>query len=185
MTLPPKLVWDSDCWFKIIDSTYSKCKAMHTSLTTLPMGLFRANKNKLETNMALTWCLKILISRMQTIWLYTVHVRSAAKGLKWRQTRTSPFSCEGLEPGTTWAWLFQWWCTFQRICHYPVDNCNKTYCAIHQIEIYLVDSAIHPSNNWSQITSPPPLPTLLHCLHFHTPWNTFFLNKFATWSEIQ
>ena len=50
MTLPPKLVWDSDCWFKIIDSTYSKCKTMHTSLTTLPKGLFRANKNKLETN---------------------------------------------------------------------------------------------------------------------------------------
>ena len=119
---------------------------------------------------------------MQTIWLYNVHVRSAAKGLKSRQTRTSPFSCEGLEPGTTWAWLFQWWCTFQRICHYPADNCNKTYCAIHQIEIYSVDSVIHPSNNWSQITSPAPL---LHCLHFYTPWHTFFLNKFATWSEIQ
>ena len=38
---------------------------------------------------------------MQTIWLYTVHIRSAAKELKSRQARTSPFSCEGLEPGTT------------------------------------------------------------------------------------
>lgn len=29
-------------------------------------------------------------------------------------------------------------------------NINKTYCTIHQIEIYQVDSVIHYLNNWGQ-----------------------------------
>ena len=51
-------------------------------------------------------------------------------------------------------WLRLWRDVFWATLRYSIENCskvNKTYCAIHQIQIFPINSVIPPSNNRSQV----------------------------------
>ena len=59
----------------------------------------------------------------------------------------------------------RWWITIQRI------SVHKTYCAIHQIEIYPVKSAIQPLNNQGQMATTSALHNIVN-LWLHGKWYT-------------